>query len=419
VVSKQEPQPLSKSTCMLVKNTFVSDARVMREATALTAHGYQVTVIALLGAGTRQHESREGIEIVRVSRGLGSRLRSATDPNSGTGQVSASFLKRSLVRIVRRLGASPLGDLIQHSIDRRMIKVALLQNPDIVHSHDLDTLAAGVKIAKKLNVPLVYDSHEMASGRNLASQTRMNKARKLEAKLIHNADAVIMAANGYAQRAEDLYGITNATVLLNVPDITEVEVIGFDLRTRFGVPEDNLLLVHQGVLLPNRGIDQVIEAMKACENVSLAIIGYGMHVPFLKNLVTQLRLEDRIHFLGAVPAKDLISWSASADVGVCTIVGNSDSYRHSMPNKLFEYAMAGLPVIASNYEGMGTFVVEQGFGITCDPTLIPELVASIETLQDDSGLRTRLAINAKVASSKFNWQVEQEKLLAVYAQLFA
>jgi glycosyltransferase involved in cell wall biosynthesis len=298
-----------------------------------------------------------------------------------------------------------------------MIKVALLQNPDIVHSHDLDTLAAGVKIAKKLNVPLVYDSHEMASGRNLASQSRMNKARKLEAKLIHNADAVIMAANGYAQRAEDLYGITNATVLLNVPDITEVEVNGFDLRTRFGVPEDHLLLVHQGVLLPNRGIDQVIDAMKACENVSLAIIGYGMHVPFLKNLVTQLGLEDRIHFLGAVPAKDLISWSASADIGVCTIVGNSDSYRHSMPNKLFEYAMAGLPVVASNYKGMGTFVVEQGFGITCNPTSIPEIAASIRNLQSDSDLRVRLAKNAQLASTKYNWQIEQEKLLAIYSKL--
>jgi glycosyltransferase involved in cell wall biosynthesis len=404
---------------MLVKNTFVSDARVMREATALTAHGYQVTVIALLGAGTTQRESRDGIEIIRVSRGLGSRLRNATDPNSGNGQVSASFLKRVLVRAVRRLGASPLGDLVQHSIDRRMIKVALLQSPNVVHAHDLDTLAAGVKIAKQLKVPLLYDSHEMASGRNLASQRQMKKARKLEAKLIHNADSVFMAANGYAQRAEDLYGITNSTVLLNVPDVTELEVDGFDLRKRFEIPEVDLLLVHQGVLLPNRGVDQVIEAMKACENVSLVIIGYGMHVPFLKNLVAQLGLEDRVHFLGAVPAKDLVSWSASADVGICTIVGNSDSYRHSMPNKLFEYAMAGLPVIASNYEGMGSFVVDQGFGITCDPTSIPEIADSIRNLQADPDLRNRLAKNAKVASNKFNWQIEQEKLLAVYAHLVA
>jgi glycosyltransferase involved in cell wall biosynthesis len=402
---------------MLVKNTFVSDARVMREATALTAHGYQVTVIALLGAGTTQRESRDGVEIIRVSRGLGSRLRNATDPNSGTGQVSASFLKHVLVRVVRRLGASPLGDLIQHSIDRRMIKVALSQSPNVVHAHDLDTLAAGVKIAKQLSVPLVYDSHEMASGRNLASQSRMNKARKLEAKLIHNADSVIMAANGYAQRAEDLYGITNSTVLLNVPDVTELEVDGFDLRKRFEIPEVDLLLVHQGVLLPNRGVDQVIETVELCENVSLAIIGYGMHVPYLKNLVSQRGLENRVHFLGAVPAGDLVNWSASADVGICTIVGNSDSYRHSMPNKLFEYAMAGLPVIASNYEGMGTFVIENDCGITCDPISIPDLTAAIKTLQDSSELRSRLANNAKVASSKFNWQVEQEKLLAIYSKL--
>jgi glycosyltransferase involved in cell wall biosynthesis len=402
---------------MLVKNTFVSDARVMREATALCANGYQVTVVALLGAGTPSHEVRDGIEIVRVSRGLGSRLRNATDPNSGTGQVSAGLLKRVLVRVVRRLGASPLGDLIQHSIDRRMIDVALSQSPNVVHAHDLDTLAAGAAVSKKLNIPLVYDSHEMASGRNLASKGRMNRAKKLEAKLITNANAVIMASEGYAKRAEDLYGIKNSTVLLNVPDVTTVETNGFDLRTRFGIPDCHLLLVHQGVLLPNRGIDQVIEAVELCEDVSLAIIGYGMHVSFLMNLVSQRGLENRVHFLGAVPADDLVSWSASADVGICTIVGNSDSYRHSMPNKLFEYAMAGLPVIASKYEGMGSFVIENDFGITCDPTSVSELADSIKSLQDDSELRSRLAKNAKVASSKFNWQVEQEKLLAVYSKL--
>lgn len=404
---------------MLVKNTFVSDARVMREATALTAHGYQVTVIALLGAGTTQRENRDGVEIIRVSRGLGSRLRNATDPNSGNGQISASFLKRSLIRIVRRLGASPLGDLIQYSIDRRMISVALSKSPNVVHAHDLDTLAAGVKIAKRLNVPLVYDSHEMASGRNLASKGRMNRAKKLEAKLIPSANSVIMASDGYAKRAEDLYGVKNSTVLLNVPDVTEIEVNGFDLRARFGIPDSHLLLVHQGVLLPNRGVDQVIEAVELCENVSLAIIGYGMHVPFLRNLVSQRGLENRVHFLGAVPAGDLVSWSASADVGICTIVGNSDSYRHSMPNKLFEYAMAGLPVIASNYEGMGSFVIENDFGITCDPISISELAAAIKALEGNPELLSRFAKNAKVTSHKFNWQVEQEKLLAIYANLVA
>ena len=120
-----------------------------------------------------------------------------------------------------------------------------------------------------------------------------------------------------------------------------------------------------------------------------------------------------------MPAGDLVSWSASANVGICTIVGNSDSYRHSMPNKLFEYAMAGLPVIASNYEGMGSFVIENDFGITCDPISVPELAAAIKALQEDSELRARLAKKAKVASSKFNWQVEQEKLLAVYTHLVA
>ena len=79
--------------------------------------------------------------------------------------------------------------------------------------------------------------------------------------------------------------------------------------------------------------------------------------------------------------------------------------------------MAGLPVIASDYEGMGSFVVDQGFGVTCDPTSITEIAASIRNLQTDPDLRIRLAKNAQAASAKFNWQIEQEKLLAVYSNL--
>ena len=87
-----------------------------------------------------------------------------------------------------------------------------------------------------------------------------------------------------------------------------------------------------------------------------------------------------------------------------------------MPNKLFEYTMAGLPVIASNYPDLGTFVTENHMGITCDPESPVSIADAVHVLLADPKLRNELASGAKVARDTFNWQHEQKKLLDIYAK---
>lgn len=403
--------------CMLVKNTFTHDARVEKEAATLIGAGHAVTVIALSNGGQAAHEVRDGIVILRVPRGPGNRLRTRNDTSAPQSRDVTSAKRPLLSIALRRIGASPIGDFVHWLTDRRMAAVAATLDFDVVHAHDLDCLAVGVRVAHRSTVPLIYDSHEMATGRNMATPRRRRLALRREKRLLPHVSRLITAAPGYRDRIEQIHGPIPGAVVLNASPAVDLAGCTQDLRAALGWQASDFVAVHQGVLLPNRGIDQAIAAVAMAPGVRLAIIGYGPHRAALEAQVRALGVEDRVRFLGAVPARELVCWSASADVGLCTIVGDSDSYRHSMPNKLFEYIMAQVPIIASDYEGMGSLVAANGFGLTCDPTSPPQISAALMTMRDDSELRQTCRDNLAAHRLDFSWDVQAAALLRVYESL--
>jgi len=404
---------------MLVKNTFTHDARVWREARTLQTAGHQVQVVALGAPNLADNEvTFDGIQITRVSRGPGASLRGVSDPTRTTGTASSyrTGIKRAVVRVVKYAARTPLSGYVQRGIDRRMKVAVLAFGPDVIHAHDLETLELACELKNELTIPVVYDSHEIASERNHHTQAQKDRAGAKEAALIHLADVVIMVSDGCARFTSEKYGIPIPTVIMNTPDFDPIKIEVRDLRKEFSIPSEIILLVHQGSLQRNRGIEQSIKAVRNIPNVTYVIIGYGQHRPFLENFVTSSGLAEKVKFFGPVPANQLIEWTASADIGICTIVGKTKSYLYAMPNKLFEYTMAGLPVIASNYPDMGTFVIENRMGITCDPESPESIANSINSLLADTELREKLANGARIARTKFNWENEQKKLLEVYSR---
>ena len=404
---------------MLVKNTFTHDARVEREAQALIHVGHSVSVVALQAGTLPDVEQRDGITIVRVPRPF-TKLRSLGDPTAEVRAESAikTNIKRLVLHTARTASTLKVADRIHYSLDNLMITAATGLEPDVIHAHDLDTLRAGSIVSASLGIPLVYDSHEMATARSLGNARTNHRAQELEGSLIHNAQLVIMASQGYADRAQELYGIDAPTVVRNIPRYRIQFNSELDLRCRFSIPAEHKVLVHQGSLQPFRGVEQLIDAVTLIPHISLVIIGYGSHLLFLKQYVSSLGLNDRIHFLGAVPADDLLDWSSSADIGICTIVGQSDSYRHSMPNKLFEYTMSGIAVIASDYPGMGGFVTEHGLGEVCDPEDAHDVARAINRLISDYQHLDACKANARKIREFVNWEAEASTLQTAYRNTF-
>lgn len=329
------------------------------------------------------------------------------------------FAFRAVKAVMGRQGQG----LKHYAINRRFIKAAVALDPDVVHCHDLNTLWAGRKVKQATGCKLVYDSHELATARNRMGLGWRLWCEHFEKAGIPDADAVIMASPGYADVARERYGV-DPTVVINVPPPQE-PTGERDLRAETGVDPDHTLLLYQGSIQENRGIEQVIDAVELLnqppltaddDGVSLVVVGYGYHRPTLERMVRDRGLGDVVRFFGPVPNPELVDWSSSADVGMCNIVGTSPSYRESLPNKFFEYVMAGIPVVVSDFGSMGRICEEQGVGVTCDPT-DPEALAAAVTRLRDPAFYEQCRANTPAMAAQYNWDVEQRKLVEVYERL--
>jgi glycosyltransferase involved in cell wall biosynthesis len=337
------------------------------------------------------------------------------------GRLTTPIL-RSLARVARwsfRLAKRVLGQQSQwlkhRAIDRRMVAVGLRTGADVFHCHDLNTLAVGVRCKARTKALLVYDSHELQTERNRMTAKARQRAIREEGSGIAHADAMIVASPSWIAWNRELYGhLPDRTVtLINVPEVTTIDP-SKDLRTELRIPDEDAIVIYQGSIQENRGIEPAIDAVASLEGVCLVVIGYGYHRPALEATVRQRGMADRVRFFGPVPNDELISWSASADVGLANIVNSSVSYHTSLPNKLFEYVMARIPVVGSDSPEIGRIVTECSIGEVCDADDPDALAAAITRILEDP---TRYTDGLEAAALRYNWEVEQRTLLDLYATL--
>jgi glycosyltransferase involved in cell wall biosynthesis len=238
---------------------------------------------------------------------------------------------------------------------------------------------------------------------------------KEEGGLLANIDAMIVASPSWIPWNRNLYGsLPDPTIaVLNVPEPTTIDS-SMDLRSELGIDDSQAIVLYQGSIQENRGIEPAIDAIARLDDVTLVVIGYGYHRPTLESVVLERGLTDKVRFFGPVPNDELISYSASADVGLANIVNSSVSYHTSLPNKLFEYVMAGIPVVGSDSPEIGRIVAEESIGEICDAD-DPEALASAITRILENPARYRDGLVS--AAQRYNWDVEQEQLIDLYANL--
>jgi glycosyltransferase involved in cell wall biosynthesis len=131
----------------------------------------------------------------------------------------------------------------------------------------------------------------------------------------------------------------------------------------------------------------------------------GAHRPALESLATSRGLAERVRFDGPVPNAALLAYSAGADVGLCLIRNSSRSYYLSLPNKLFEYVMAGVPQVTSDFPEMGAVVRRYGVGEVCDPDDPGSVARAVRRIVDDPDA---------AAAAELPWGAEEPRLLALY-----
>lgn len=348
------------------------------------------------------HRTRHGAAWAAVSTGA----RTALAQTVRYGFRAAKFVVQAPLRRVRAA-----------ALDRRFLRAGLATGAEVWHCHDLNTLAVGVRGKRRRpGTRLVYDSHELATERSRMAPRARRRAGRQEKRGLRRVDEGIWTTRTRAEYVVRRYGIPFPTLIHNVPELLEVQP-GWDLHERLGIPADQRILLYQGSIQEYRGIEESIEAVTLLDRCVLVVIGYGYHRPVLENQVRRRGLADRVRFFGPIPNDELLYYTASADVGLCVIRGQSLSYRWSMPNKLFEYMMAGIPVVASDFEEMGRVVREEGVGTVCDPDDPQSIAAAVRAIVDDPAAEARFRAATRVAITRYNWDHEEQKLLALYRRL--
>ncbi|MFH1569450.1 MAG: glycosyltransferase family 4 protein [Gemmatimonadota bacterium] len=367
---------------MVVFGDLRSDFRVYREAAALRSAGWEVSLVA----GARRTDLPPQWD--------GFRLHLLPVP-------ATTSLRRAYPRFWRWA-------------HRQLSELPT----DVIHAHDLDALWPAAAAARDLGVPLVYDSHELwVEQSSLVSRPLVRGFWSvLERRLIRRARRVVAVSPAIARQLEQRYGLAAVTVLRNVPP-QRPRVASQRLRQALGLPAAEPLFLYQGGFLTDNGLPQQVAAMARVEGAHLVLLGDGPTEPALRAQVDAARLGSRVHFLPRVPFAELHEYTCSADVGLCLIRPAGRSFYWSLPNKLFEYLMAGLPVLGGDTPEIRAVLEATGAGLTVDAADPNAIARAFIALRDDAALRQRLGAAALAAAPDYCWEREAPVLLDLYARL--
>ena len=367
---------------------------------SLSADGFEVEMICLAPNGARPAEEvpTPGLRITRLqvhSRRLFHRV----------------FGHRSALAAVQYV-ASYLEFVTKGIVAARRARA------DVYEANDLPPLLPAVIAAKLRGKPVVYRAHE------LWSEATPNVPfagfwRLMERLLVPRCDHVVTPEDNRSRIYLDELGARRQPMTIrNCPPYrppAESSRLHDELRGR-GL-ECSTVVLYQGLIDSMRCIEEIAEATRFFDTGIVLVImgtGYGRFA----NPAAALAGFDRIIVLPPVPYKELIPYTASADIGILLYRNDCRNNYYCAPNKVFEYMMMGLPVIAPDYPGMQPLVGGEDVGVCVAPDSPRAIAAAVNRLAADPEGRARMRANGlRLSKARYNWAQESAPLLQLYRSL--
>lgn len=383
--------------CMHVLARAHTDVRAMRAATALVGAGFAVSIVDLEGEGIQQSE--EDIRGVCLKHVIVPCSFFSTRFDRWTFIRAAHLFVRSTLRLIR----TPA---------------------DLYHADNVSALPACYIAASLRRKPLVFEAYEMPLFERPLSE--LSRSRRLMRKLLavplaHIVPAcagVITVSPPLVKDISRRYHVKEVTLIRNVPEY-QVVAKSDRIRQYLGLSPEVRIALYQGSLHSNRGLDRLVRAGSFLERDIVIVImgvGEGTTVSQLEAIIASEGVADRVKILPPVPYAELLNWTASADIGLNVASPDySPNVRVFLPNKLFEYLMAGLPVLTSPLEAIVEVISTYDVGQVVS-SLAPEAIAAaINSMLADQVALGRMRRNAlEAAQHEFYWEKECSRLIDLY-----
>jgi glycosyltransferase involved in cell wall biosynthesis len=364
-----------KRVIVSVSNDLVTDNRVKRTCTVFSELGFEVLLVG--------------------------RLRKKSLP------LEYHNIKTHRFRLIFDKGA-----LFYAELNIRLFLFLIFKKVDVLYSNDLDTLSANFFATWfKPKSRLIYDTHELFTevpeleNRRFAKSTWLN----IEKFIFPKINNVITVNESIAKIYEAKYA-KSILVVRNVPEKYENQ-ISFS-KSKIGLPEDKFILIIQGSgLNVDRGVEEAVLSMQFIENALLVIVGSGDVIPIAKEIVSQKRLDDKVKFFDKRPYLEMMQLTSNANIGLSLDKPLSDNYKFSLPNKLFDYIQAGIPILSSELIELKKIITKYEIGCFVKTVSPEEIAKNINFLIANPEILDVYKTNCIRAAENENWGFEKMKLV--------
>ncbi|MCT4583182.1 MAG: glycosyltransferase [Flavobacteriales bacterium] len=305
------------------------------------------------------------------------------------------------------------GALFYAFFNLRLFIVLLFKKVDIYHANDLDTLLANYLAAKIRGKKLVYDSHEYFLG---VPEIQGRAAKKvwaaIERFIFPKLEIIFTVNQSIADLYEKDYG-KKLKIVRNLPLQQTIEKV--KTRLDLKMPNDKRIIILQGAgINVDRGAEELLEAVALSDDYVLYIVGTGDVIEDLKRRARQADLQNKVVFVGRVPYPEMMQYTLNADVGVTLDKDTNINYRFSLPNKIFDYMKAGIPIVASNLKEVANIIHTYNVGVVIkDHTPHTILEGLNAALQDQEQVKV-FARNGLKGVEELNWENEVQPVKEIY-----
>ena len=357
---------MQKTAVVLATNDLVTDQRVHKTCTTLQKCGYWVVEFGFL------------------------RPRSLP-------------LERSYFTLRPKLWFSD-GPFFYAEFNIRIFFYLMTSSFDLVFANDLDTLPAAYLASKLRRKRLIFDAHELfIELPELADRVIVkNIWDKLENYLLPKLNETITVCKSIAEIYNKKYNL-KMEVIRNIPlyrPKTNLKKISYPGKK---------IILYQGSLNLARGLEWIIDAMPFVDNAMLVIIGAGDIHKNLENRVINAVLSDKVVFYGEVDGELLYQYTSSADIGLCLLEQKGLNYYYALPNRIFDYIHAGVPVLATNFPEIANIVETYKTGVLIDHYEPEYLAATINNMLENP-LNTS---HFEAVAKELCWENEEKMLVSI------
>lgn len=294
----------------------------------------------------------------------------------------------------------------------RLFFKLLFTKADLLYANDLDTLLPNYLVSKIKKLPLIYDSHELFCEvpELVHSPAKRSIWLKLEGWIVPKLKHCITVNDSIARIFADKYKVPFHAVR-NIPDTPK----SFAPKTKseLGLPLDKKIILLQGAGINiDRGAEELISAMPQVNNALLLIIGGGDVWEALKEKIATLGLSDKVRLINKIPKAELMHYTYNADLGLSIDKNTNLNYFYSLPNKIFDYIHAGVPVLASRLPEIEKVINEFKIGDFIQDHTPGTIALKLNEMLQPGRLKSYRA-NTANAALQLNWDLEKLKLAAV------